>query len=149
MNKLNVNVSFCLLLILFMAGCAAKQETMEDFFYPPPPDEARLLWLGTVGNPSDLTFSKSKTFTEFLVGENTAPAFSGPMGVAATSNGQILVSSLYTKNIRKFGLEGETINSFTPTEFQNNLGIAVDAEHVKAAHPLERPGRRHRVVPGP
>ena len=128
MNKLNVNVSFCLLLILFMAGCAAKPETMEAFFYPPAPDEARLQWLGTIGNPSDLTFSKTKTFTEFLVGENTTPAFSGPMGVAATSNGQILVSNLYTRNIGKFGLEGETINSFTPTVFQNNIGIAVDAQ---------------------
>ena len=120
---------FCFLALLTVFGCATQPAPKQRVLYPAPPATPRVEWIATISSKNDFEKSASQKALEAITGEPTTDSLQGPIGIAATSKGIVLVSDLYAQAIRGIDFAQRDIFALTKEKFfRNNLGITVDRQ---------------------
>ena len=130
MLKKNLQRAFAsILAVLVIAACApAKKKEAVRVLFPPPPDEPRFEWIATITTPEDIPGEAQSQFNKLLLGETADFSFSGPISAVALSNGNVVVSDIYDRNLKLINLNEKEIGIFSESTFKMNLGLAVDAK---------------------
>ena len=116
------------LILLTALGCAPPP-VKQRVLYPAPPATPRVEWLATIHSKNDFEKTQAQRAIAAITGEVATDRLQGPIGIAATNKGLVLVSDLYAQAIRGVDFEKKELTSFTKEQFfRNNLGVAVDSQ---------------------
>ena len=118
----------CILLVIPLAGCAAKTK-VPDVFWPDPPDKPRIKYLRSLQSKDDV---KGRSFREMLVGNDKVQALYQPMGLALSEDRQRLyVADRVWNSVFVFDFKTGDVHTIGDQErypLALPVGVALDAQ---------------------
>ena len=133
----------CLMLGL-LAACTTKPAPKTTYtFFPPSPDEPRIQFLTSFS--SDAELGRTRSFTDFITGEQPAGRLVKPYGLAL-SGGKVFVCDTVANVIEVFDLQKHRASYFAPPgegRLRMPINITIDTNGLRY---VADTGRRQVVI---
>lgn len=113
--RFNLIIALVFLTILQSCSVFNKQKDVEENYivYPTPPDTARIQYLLSISNSTQVTGGRA-SFAKFILGEEEEKIISKPYGVSMY-NGKIYVCDAFIKGLHIIDVKKNTFELFEPT----------------------------------
>lgn len=117
-----------MMLLLFLAGCAAPPPATR-YIYPVPPETPRVEWLGTYMSQDDFPKGGAQLAFEAIAGKPPLDLFTGPYGIVADGAGRVYVVDLFSQNIFIYDFNLNTVKTlFQEPVLRRPLYMDIDSK---------------------